>query len=1286
MPKTAVKNRGDGPCAEVLRDLLLAAASPDNLDAFLRRVVDTLHRHGALGAGTGLAVVLSPGKNAPPFTAAVNFTKEELSRLLGDGNYGSKLLKNMISVPVQGGPAKGRLVARLAAPALRAGALELLEIAAKTVNGRLAQESREGQLSRERDIADAITHLEELYLAFPSISLEEISRTVLDEARRLTGSRFGFAGYINPATGWLSVPAVTGEAWRGAQQYGKGLVFREFTGLWGWVLKKKKPLLSNCAASDPRAKGLPHGHIAIERFAAAPAVSGKKLIGILALANPPANYPPAALDAVKKLARVYALMLRHKLAENQQAETAKRLAESELKYKTLFDKAHAAIIIADAASGMILDVNKDAESLTGRTRKELIGMNRQKLHPREDAAHYRKQFREHAEKGLATFAKAEILRKDGSRAQVRLSSSRLKLGNRDVVQGIFHDVSGQRQAEMLAQDIIDRNPMSIQIVDKEGYTLKVNPAHTALFGSVPPPGYSIFKDRQLKKQGLGKLLERVRRGEIVKFPDTHYNAALFDRRLPDVPVWLQTVIFPLNGGDGKPERFVIMHENITARKQAETAIREGEEKYRRLVENLGKEYFFYRHDAKGIFDYLSPSITSALGYSPKEFLTHFSAYLTDNPKNKEVLKHTALSLRGIQQPAYEVEVYHKDGSVHWLEVTETPLRGPDGKVNGVEGLAHDITERKRKAKALHESEARYKALFSGIGTGILVADAGTKKFLYANPAMCRMFGYSEKELTRLGVEDIHPKKDLPRVISEFEAQARGEKVLALDLPCLRKDGTVISVNIHTVRLFLDGRDCLVGQFTDITESKRLQNILMESEEKYRTLFETSRDALMILEPPAWKFSQANKATLKMFGAPEEADFLKLTPWTISPKKQPDGSVSAEKAKEMVDIALRTGSHYFEWEHKCLYGPVFSAEVLLTRVDIGGKQVIQACVRDISARKRMEELLRLSELRQNLAMSQINGVLWVLDRTLRFTLSRGQGLAAMGLKPDQVMGMTLQEFMRPAGPDSPTLAAHLRALQGRNVSYEERINNIEFSVFLSPLRDQDNKITGVVGIGLDISEKKRMERLLKENEETLAKVFDTATDAMFIKDANGRFVMANKAFADLFGRTPKEILGKSDKDLSPPEIAVEAAKEDAEVARTGKTMNFTRPRTLPSGNYYFNTVKTPMRNLQGEITGVLGITRDITALKKMESELALARAAETVSKMTRPMAHDFNNALAAINGYATLIDDDLAASSPIKTEISRIIEAVRRAAVLTSKLQDFARNPKIENPGDTGEKK
>ena len=435
---------------------------------------------------------------------------------------------------------------------------------------------------------------------------------------------------------------------------------------------------------------------------------------------------------------------------------------------------------------------------------------------------------------------------------------------------------------------------------------------------------------------------------------------------------------------------------------------------------------------------------------------------------------------------------------------------------------------------------------------------------------------------------------------------------------------------------------------------------------------------MILEPPNWKYTQANNATLDMFGAPKESGFLKLTPWTVSPKKQPDGRLSSEKAREMLRVALETGSNYFEWEHKRLYGPVFAAEVLLTRIKIGEKQVIQACIRDISARKRIEELLRQSELRQQLAMAQINGVLWVLDKNLRFLLSRGQGLTALGLKPDEVVGMTLEDFIQRAGPDSQSINAHHRALQGKNVSYEERINDTDFSILLSPLRDQDGKISGVVGIALNITEKKRMERMLNENEETLTKFFDTTTDAIFLKDAGGRYLKANKACAELFLLKAEKMLGKSDAELFSPETAAESRKDDAEVMRQGRTLFFSKESVSPSGKSYLSVAKTPLRGAGGEITGLLGVIRDITGIKKMETQLAVARAAEALSKVARPMAHDFNNALSAISGYATLIDDDLPSSSPIKTEISRIIEAVRRAAELTSKLQDFARNPKIED--------
>jgi len=133
---------------------------------------------------------------------------------------------------------------------------------------------------------------------------------------------------------------------------------------------------------------------------------------------------------------------------------------------------------------------------------------------------------------------------------------------------------------------------------------------------------------------------------------------------------------------------------------------------------------------------------------------------------------------------------------------------------------HKIIAQRRAEKALLESESRYRTLFQGAAEGILVADIETKKFLYANPAQCRMLGYSREELEKMTLEAIHPKKDLDRVLIEFMAQARGEKTIALDMPCLCKDGAILDADIRTTPMVISGRNCNVGFFSDNTERNR----------------------------------------------------------------------------------------------------------------------------------------------------------------------------------------------------------------------------------------------------------------------------------------------------------------------------------------------------------------------------------------------------------------------------------------------------------------------------------
>jgi signal transduction histidine kinase len=143
---------------------------------------------------------------------------------------------------------------------------------------------------------------------------------------------------------------------------------------------------------------------------------------------------------------------------------------------------------------------------------------------------------------------------------------------------MHENITDSKNAEALLNDIIDKNPLSIQIVDKGGHTLRGNPAFMGLFGSIPPPGFSIFDDLQSKGPELEALITHVKNGEVVHLPDMYFNAHDAVPEAPDIPLWIRALIFPLFDSRGKPERFVFMHENITESKLAEQELIKAKEK------------------------------------------------------------------------------------------------------------------------------------------------------------------------------------------------------------------------------------------------------------------------------------------------------------------------------------------------------------------------------------------------------------------------------------------------------------------------------------------------------------------------------------------------------------------------------------------------------------------------------------------------------------------------------------------------------------------------------------
>ncbi|MBF0364285.1 MAG: transporter substrate-binding domain-containing protein [Oligoflexia bacterium] len=139
-----------------------------------------------------------------------------------------------------------------------------------------------------------------------------------------------------------------------------------------------------------------------------------------------------------------------------------------------------------------------------------------------------------------------------------------------------------------------------------------------------------------------------------------------------------------------------LHEQNRELNKLKLSVEQSERKFRRLIEGIQSDYFIYQHDTSGVFTYVSPSMENILGYTPEEFMTHFTQYLTDNPINEKCMEYTENSIKGSNQASYKVEIYHKDRSVHTLEVLECPIfSGDPPTVIAVEGIAHDISEQMR---------------------------------------------------------------------------------------------------------------------------------------------------------------------------------------------------------------------------------------------------------------------------------------------------------------------------------------------------------------------------------------------------------------------------------------------------------------------------------------------------------------------------------------------------------------------------------------------------------------
>ena len=312
-------------------------------------------------------------------------------------------------------------------------------------------------------------------------------------------------------------------------------------------------------------------------------------------------------------------------------------------------------------------------------------------------------------------------------------------------------------------------------------------------------------------------------------------------------------------------------------------LQESEQKFRRLVEALRDDYFFYTHSPDGVFVYISPSITNVLGYSQEEFLVHYTEYLTDNPINKDAVRYTGLAIKGKEQSPYELEIYHKDGSIRSLEVTEKPTLDESGNIIAVEGIAHNITqrkqaeeelnrhrdhleelveerteelqkeieERKQTEEALRESEEKFRTIAAMTRSAIIMFNSDGKIQFWNNAAET-IFGWTEREVVGkvahklLVAERYHAGYE--KGLAVFKETGQGPLLgKRLELTALRKDGQEIIIEAAITAVHLKEQLNAIGNFNDITERKRAEEDLQKEVSTRKKTEEELQNNIQTLE-------------------------------------------------------------------------------------------------------------------------------------------------------------------------------------------------------------------------------------------------------------------------------------------------------------------------------------------------------------------------------------------------------------------------------------------------------
>jgi len=519
----------------------------------------------------------------------------------------------------------------------------------------------------------------------------------------------------------------------------------------------------------------------------------------------------------------------------------------------------------------------------------------------------------------------------------------------------------------------------------------------------------------------------------------------------------------------------------------------------------------------------------------------------------------------------------------------------DGR-KGVTIILEDITQRRQAEQKLKESERQFRLLAeNSLDMISRIKPDGTR--IYVSPAYKTTLGYEPEELIGKKNDDyIHPN-DAHVLESLRNILTYENRSAVVTFRTKHKDGHYVWIEAAIKAIFDEDTRELSEYYTvtrDITQRKKEQELLQESEDKYRKLVEISPDAVIIHQEGI--ISYVNPAAVILLGASQSDEIIgKNVLDSIHPDFHDSVLKNIEKdLKEEISPSLVL-------QMIRLDGTSIIVEGRGVRTSLGGKPAIQVALRDITERVHTEDALRENEEKyRNLVERANDGIVVIQDNIVK--MCNHYVTEFWGGTIDQIVGRNFTDFIHPdALPE--VVKRYNRRMAGESVPsiYESVLKRKDGSRFFAELNagiiSYEGKPADFIIIR-DINERKRLEKRLRESEATAWALINGSTDSVLLIDSLGIILALNETAASRFGKRSDELIGRMSYDLLPKEVAQLRQALMAPVVEKKEMVRFIDER---AGRWY-DTVAYPVLNETGEVKKIAIIARDITEQKTFETRL------------------------------------------------------------------------------------